>query len=278
MNPQLLGTTWHVRAQHALEATGIDVKLTAVADLLDAVRSGALVLDGRFEPHAAHEPGRPMRPQLVAPRDLQRRSTATAHGHAVLIHAVAHIELNAINLALDALCRFPELPVAFYADWLHVAAEEATHFSLLREHLRRLGHDYGDFPAHDGLWQMARKTAHDPLVRMALVPRVLEARGLDVSPAMIRRLRAAGDVQGAGIVAIILRDEVGHVAIGSRWFRHLCAQRGLDPDSTFERLLLEYDAPHPVLPLNAEARRRAEFSDAELWSLERLARERRRKP
>jgi uncharacterized ferritin-like protein (DUF455 family) len=278
MNAQLSATTWHCRAQQALQATAIETKLTAVADLHDAVRSGALVLDGRFGPHTAHEPGRPQRPQLVPPRDLQRRSTATAHGHAALIHAVAHIELNAINLALDALCRFPALPVAFYADWLHVAAEEATHFSLLREHLQRLGHDYGDFPAHDGLWQMARKTAHDPLVRMALVPRVLEARGLDVSPAMIRRLRAAGDVQGAGIVAIILRDEVGHVAIGSRWFRYLCAQRGLDPDSTFERLLVAYDAPRPVLPLNAEARRRAEFSDTELCRLESLALEGRRKP
>ncbi|MPZ45670.1 MAG: DUF455 family protein [Betaproteobacteria bacterium] len=272
MKSHLLGTSWHCRARQALQAIGIDAKLTAVTDLLDAVRSGALALDGRFEPHAASEPGRPERPQLVSPRELQRRSTATTHGHAALIHAVAHIEFNAINLALDALCRFPGLPAEFYADWLHVAAEEATHFSLLRSHLRRLGHDYGDFPAHDGLWQMARTTALDPLVRMALVPRVLEARGLDVSPAMIRRLHASGDRQGAEIIELILRDEVGHVAIGSRWFRHLCAQRGLDPDPTFERLLAEYDAPRPVLPLNTEARRRAEFSERELSRLEALAR------
>ena len=266
--------SWHRRAQHALQSSSIDAKLAAVAALAADVRSGAFGLDGRFEPHAANDPGRPQRPQLVSPRELQRRSTATAHGHAALIHSVAHIELNAVNLALDALCRFPGLPPDFYTDWLVVAAEEAIHFALLRDHLRHLGHDYGDFPAHDGLWQMARKTAHDPLVRMALVPRVLEARGLDVSPAMIRRLRASGDMRGAEIIEIILREEVAHVAIGTRWFRHLCAERGLDPDATFEQLLAEYAAPRPVLPLNIEARRRADFSAPELAQLERIARQR----
>jgi uncharacterized ferritin-like protein (DUF455 family) len=273
MDTQLPTPCWHRRAQQALQSSCIDAKLTAVAALLADVRSGALALGGRFEPHAANEPGRPQRPQLVPPRELQRRSTATAHSHAALIHSVAHIELNAVNLALDALCRFPGLPADFYTDWLVVAAEEATHFSLLRDHLRRLGHDYGDFPAHDGLWQMARKTGHDPLVRMALVPRVLEARGLDVSPAMIRRLRAAADMCGAEIIETILRDEIGHVAIGTRWFRRLCAERGLDPDATFERLLAQYDAPRPVLPLNTEARRRADFSAPELAQLERIARQ-----
>jgi uncharacterized ferritin-like protein (DUF455 family) len=266
--------TWHCRARQALQASEVDMKLAAVAELLDGARSGAFVPDGDFVPHGANEPGRPQRPLLVPPRQLQHRSTATAHGHAALIHAVAHIEYNAINLALDALCRFPGLPAGFYADWLQVAAEEAMHFSLLRAHLRRLGHDYGDFPAHDGLWQMACKTAHDPLVRMALVPRVLEARGLDVSPAMIGRLRGAGDAQGAAIVEIILRDEVGHVAIGTRWYRHLCAERGLDADAMFERLLNEYGAPRPVLPLNMEARRHAQFSECELSHLHALARQR----
>jgi len=154
---------------------------------------------------------------------------------------------------------------------LGVASEEAKHLSLLRAHLRRLGHDYGDFAAHDGLWQMALKTAHDPLARMALVPRVLEARGLDASPGMIRRLRAAGDETGAAIVEIILRDEVGHVAIGSRWFNHLCAERSLDPETTFAALLREHDAPRPVLPLNVEARRRAHFTPAELDLVHALA-------
>ena len=259
----------------ALTCANVESKLDLVANIAKRLGGGMPPLAGDFAPAAPDEPGRPERPQLVAPRELRRRTTASAHGHAALIHAVAHIEFNAINLALDAICRFGGLPAAFYADWLQVAAEEATHFSLLRAHLRDLGHAYGDFPAHDGLWQMARKTAHDPLARMALVPRVLEARGLDVSPAMIRRLRAAGDARGAEIVEIILRDEVGHVAIGSHWFKRLCAERGLDPEATFERLLREFDAPRPVLPLNVEARRRADFSERELARLEAAARERR---
>jgi uncharacterized ferritin-like protein (DUF455 family) len=264
-----------LRAQEALCCGDCEQKVALVAATAQDFRDGILPPPADFEPCAPDDPGRPERPRLVAPRELRRRSTASAHGHAALIHAVVHIEFNAINLALDALCRFPGLPAAFYADWLHVAAEEATHFSLLRAHLRNLGHDYGDFPAHDGLWQMAHKTAHDPLVRMALVPRVLEARGLDVSPAMIRRLRAAGDERGAEIVETILRDEVGHVAIGSRWFKHLCAERGLDPEVTFEGLLLEFAAPRPVLPLNVDARRRADFSEGELAWLEAAARGRR---
>ncbi len=268
------GTTLQAAALEALRCRDSTRKLALVGAMDEALRAGRLAIQTEFASHAPDEPGRPERPERVPPRALAPRSAASAGGHAALIHAVAHIEFNAINLALDAVCRFPALPPAYYADWLHVAAEEATHFSLLREHLRSLGHDYGDFPAHDGLWQMAIKTAHDPLARMALVPRVLEARGLDASPAMIRRLQAAGDVAGARIIEIILRDEVGHVAIGSRWYRHLCAQRGLDPDATFERLLGEYGAPRPVLPLNTEARRRAEFSERELVRLDALARER----
>jgi uncharacterized ferritin-like protein (DUF455 family) len=259
-------------ALEALSDSRVDSKLEKVAALARLAAAGAVHLHGGFTPAAPEEPGRPERPLLVAPRDLARRSAAGGTSHAALIHAVAHIEFNAINLALDAACRFPGLPQDFYADWLQVAAEEAIHFDLLRAHLRSLGSEYGEFPAHDGLWQMVRKTAHDPLVRMALVPRVLEARGLDVSPGMIRRLREAGDAQGAGIIEIILRDEIGHVAIGSRWFRHLCIQRALEPDATFERLLGEFDAPRPVLPLNAEARRRADFSTAEISRLEALAR------
>lgn len=268
------GAVFPVRALAALRCTEVDGKLALVADIARAIRSGTLCISPQFEAAAPEFPGRPERPLLVAPREVHRRSTAGGESHAALIHAVAHIEFNAVNLALDAACRFPGLPAPYYTDWLQVAAEEATHFELLRKHLRGFGHNYGDFPAHDGLWQMARKTAHDPLVRMALVPRVLEARGLDASPAMIRRLRAAGDLEGAAIVEIILRDEVGHVEIGSRWFHHLCVQRALDPDATFTRLLAEYAAPRPVLPLNTEARRRASFSAVELEHLQALAGER----
>ena len=176
-------------------------------------RAGGLALEDPIPPDEVAEPGRPERPELVAPRDLAKRSAkGTAgggQGRAALIHAVAHIEFNAINLAWDAVYRFRGLPRAYYDDWVGVAAEEALHFGLMRDRLRTLGHEYGDFPAHDGLWSMARRTAADPLARMALIPRVLEARGLDVTPGMIARLRSAGDGETADCLEVILRDEVG---------------------------------------------------------------------
>ncbi|WP_370308364.1 ferritin-like domain-containing protein [Sinimarinibacterium flocculans] len=208
-------------------------------------------------------PGRPPRPVLVHPRDVPRRSLGSADGRRALLHAVAHIEFNAINLALDAVCRFDGLPPAFYADWLSVARDEARHFRLLRARLQQLGCDYGDVPAHNGLWEAAEKTAHDVLVRMAMVPRVLEARGLDVTPGMMARVREAGDEPTLAILATILDEEVRHVAIGTRWFRHLCASRGLEPVATFRRLLGEHGVRlHP--PLNLDARERAGFVPAEL--------------
>jgi uncharacterized ferritin-like protein (DUF455 family) len=214
------------------------------------------------------EPGRPLRPELVPPLDVPRRKMTTPKGRAALIHALAHIEFNAINLALDAVYRFRGLPSAYYGDWLKVAAEEALHFQLLRDHLGSLGHDYGDFAAHNGLWEMAMKTAHDPLVRMALVPRVLEARGLDATPAIVEKLRAAGDEKAVAILAIIERDEIGHVAIGNRWYLHLCQERGLEPVDTFRRLLKEFDAPPLKPPFNIEARRKSGFAEAELTWLQ----------
>jgi uncharacterized ferritin-like protein (DUF455 family) len=209
-------------------------------------------------------PGRPDKPDLVAPDAVPRRRPGTRAGHAALIHALAHIEFNAINLALDAAHRFAGLPRAFYADWLRVAAEEATHFTLLERHLASLGFAYGDFSAHAGLWEMAQKTAHDPLVRMALVPRVLEARGLDATPAIARKLAAVGDRRAVEILAVIERDEIGHVAVGSRWFAHLCALRGFDPQATFRGLLSEYAIAPPRAPLNVGARRLGGFGDDEL--------------
>ena len=167
-------------------------------------------------------PGRPERPELVPPRLVGRRSMITQEGRAMLVHALAHIEFNAMNLALDALWRFPELPAEYYTDWLRVAAEEATHFSLLVAHLDVLGHAYGDFPAHDSLWEMVDKTRGDVLARMALVPRTLEARGLDAIPPLRAKLAQAGDMAAAAILDIILRDEVGHVEIGNRWYGYLC--------------------------------------------------------
>jgi uncharacterized ferritin-like protein (DUF455 family) len=265
-------------ARTALACTGVDAKLDAVDDAGRRLAAGELVVATEFPSVAPDVPGRPERPRLVHPRDLARRSAAADEGHVALIHAMAHIEFNAVNLALDAVCRFSGLPEAYYRDWFAVAAEEATHFRMLREHLRSLGHDYGDFPAHDGLWQMALKTAHDPLARMALVPRVLEARGLDASPGIIRRLRENGDRRGAQIVEVILRDEVGHVALGTRWFNHLCAAREVDPATTFEQLLGEFDAPRPVLPLNEAAREQAHFTADELSHLRALAESRLHRP
>jgi len=209
-------------------------------------------------------PGRPENPRLVPPDAVPYRAAHTVEGRAALIHALAHIEFNAINLALDAAYRFRGLPRDFYDDWLRVADEEATHFSLLAGHLHILGHAYGDFDAHNGLWEMAEKTAHDPLVRMALVPRVLEARGLDATPSISRKLRGAGDLAAVRILEVIERDEVGHVAIGNRWYRHLCAERGLAPLDTFRSLLAEYDAPALRPPFNLDARRRGGFEADEL--------------
>jgi len=231
----------------------------------DRLRAGA---PPGWQPLA--EPGRGERPRLVHPRDLPRRGLKDAAGRAALIHAVAHIELNAINLAWDAVQRFTDMQEPFQGDWVGVAAEEAYHFGLMSERLEALGYRYGDFAAHDGLWAMARRTAADPLERMALVPRVMEARGLDVTPGMIERFRAAGDEDTAARLGIILRDEVGHVAIGSRWFRHLCGERGLDPWQTYVRLLEQHLGGQVRCPLNRGDRLRAGFDEAELDALEAM--------
>lgn len=233
----------------------------AAADLW---RSGRLSPSSRELPLPIGAPGRPPRPPLVSPRDLPRRGFHSVDGRAALIHAVAHIEFNAINLAWDAVYRFRDLPRDYYDDWVRVADEEAYHYTLLRERLRRLGYDYGDFPAHNGLWEMAEETAHDVLVRMALVPRVLEARGLDVTPTMMERLRAAGDEETVSVLEIILRDEIGHVAIGTRWFRHCCAERELDPQATFQALIRRHLKGRIKGPFHHAARKQAGFSEEEM--------------
>ena len=209
------------------------------------------------------QPGRPARPLLVSPREVPNRGLGSVEGRAALCHAVAHIEFNAINLALDAALRFAGMPLTYYADWLSVAQDEARHFLMMRQRLQQLGYDYGDFAAHNGLWESAEKTAHDVLVRMACVPRVLEARGLDVTPNLIRRLREVGDHETVAVLEVILAEEVGHVEIGSRWFKHACVERKLDPIPTFRRLLAEQGITLRP-PFNQEARARAGFVLAEL--------------
>ena len=212
-------------------------------------------------------PGRTARPPLVAAAAVKRRSPFTPAGRAALLHAVAHIELNAINLALDAVWRFPAMPGAYYRDWLRVAAEEAQHFTLLADHLATLGHAYGDFPAHDGLWSMTERTAGDITARMALVPRTLEARGLDATPPMQARLRQAGDERAVAILDIILRDEIGHVAVGNRWYRWLCARDSLDPVAHYAVLAARHGAPVPRPPFNHAARLAAGFTAEEIEAL-----------
>jgi uncharacterized ferritin-like protein (DUF455 family) len=214
------------------------------------------------------EPGRPEHPELVHPRHLKKRGLGTEQGRAALWHAIAHIEFNAINLALDAFLRFPDLPHEYYEDWLRVAAEEAYHFGLINDHLKTLNCPYGSFPAHNSLWEMAEKTIHDPLVRMALVPRVMEARGLDVTPGIMQKLSLAGDEQAENILGIILRDEIGHVAVGNRWFKYLCAQKGLSPLETFEQLADSLLHTQLKGPYDRELRQKAGFDLAELDWLE----------
>jgi len=244
-------------------------KVVAVQSLAEAFRTGhCLIQPGEPIADLPDVPGRPARPSLVDPRDVTRRGMQTPQGRAVTLHAIAHIEFNAINLALDAIARFSGMPHAYYSDWLAVAADESRHFTLLADHLTLLGSEYGDFPAHDGLWEMAVRTKGDVLARMALVPRTLEARGLDAAPPIRARLAQAGDTVAAGILDIILRDEITHVAIGNRWFRWLCRRAGHDPLAFYAVLARDYRAPRLKGPFNLPARRAAGFEEAELEALE----------
>lgn len=239
------------------------------AALFDA---GALVINAdEAPPRPIRMPGRPALPKLVHPRQVSKRGLGSIEGRAAFIHAIAHIELNAIDLAWDAVYRFRGLPASFYRDWVGVANDESRHFVLLRDRLRALGFDYGDFDAHNGLWEMTEKTAHDGMARMALVPRVLEARGLDVTPAMINKLRALGDDATADILEVILREEVAHVAAGSRWFHWYCERDGVDSRQRFRELLREYASGYLAGPFNIEARLLAGFDEDELLALQQLA-------
>lgn len=256
--------------QLALDALLVDSPDAKCAAVQSIVRSGepptGAAPDVR-QPIPAALPGRPARPLLVPPAQLAQRPVNTLAGRAALIHALAHIELNAVNLALDIVWRFDGMPADFYRDWIGVAAEEACHFQLLREHLQATGFAYGDFPAHNGLWEMAEKTRGDLLARLALVPRTLEARGLDAAPLIRDKLQHAGDDKGAAILEIILREEIGHVAIGNRWYRWLCGQRGLDPLACYSELAQRHRAPRLRGPFNLEARRAAGFDEHELAAL-----------
>ncbi|MFD0725609.1 ferritin-like domain-containing protein [Lysobacter brunescens] len=257
-------------AAHAcLRAASPDEKLALTFATAEAFARGELSIDDDAPPpEPIRMPGRPERPTLVHPRDLPRRGFGNEEGRAAFIHSIAHIEFNAIDLAWDAIYRFRGMPPDYYADWAQVAHDEARHFTLLRTRLKEFGRDYGDYDAHNGLWEMTEKTAHSGLERMALVPRVLEARGLDVTPGMIVKLRQLGDHATADILELILREEIGHVAAGSRWFRWHCERAGVEPEATFRRLLVQYGRGVLYGPFNLEARGAAGFSEEELQALQ----------
>ncbi len=238
-----------------------------------AYRDGRLKLPADAPaPEPIRMPGRPPQLQLVHPSKLPRRGLGSVEGRAAFIHAIAHIELNAIDLAWDAVYRFRGLPPSFYSDWVSCADDESRHFLLLRARLLAHGADYGELPAHNGLWEMCEKTSHDGLARMALVPRVLEARGLDVTPGMIDKLRALGDGETADVLEIILREEVAHVAAGTRWYHWYCRQAGVEPRTRFRELLHEYAGGYLHGPFNDEARLLAGFAEDELLLLVEPAR------
>ena len=257
------------QALDCLARTDFLDKTKAVAELASAWATKSCHLDRSIIFKVPYNiPGLPSKPDLVSPKDVARRNMRTTEGRAIMIHALAHIEFNAINLALDAVWRFADMPEDYYADWLKVAAEEAYHFTLLNEHLIKLGYVYGDFPAHNSLWEMATRTTEDILARIALVPRTMEARGLDASPALRAKVAQIGDMEAAAILDIILRDEIGHVAIGNYWFNWLCETRCLEPISAYAALAKEYEAPTPRKPFNHEARLAAGFTAQELAWLE----------
>ncbi len=257
--------------QRALDAFNIcnaSQKANAILELWAA--ASALTLDCDQHLNAPAQPGRPVLPTLVHPQDVPRRSPFSPEGHCALVHAIAHIEFNAMNLALDAAWRFEGMPEAYYRDWLRVAAEEAKHFTLLSEHLVQQGRAYGTFLAHDGLWTMCDSTRDDITARMALVPRTLEARGLDATPVVQARLRKVGTrqaLEAAAILEIILEEEVGHVAIGNHWYHWLCQRGGHDPIAFYAQAALAHRAPRLKPPFNISARRQAGFSEEELQKL-----------
>ena len=228
---------------------------------------GALEISPLLNIKSLPVPGRPDKPELVDPREVPRRNFSSLKGRLTLVHAITHIEFNAINLALDAVYRFQQMPEQYYSDWCRVAAEEALHFTMLSDYLEQHGMAYGDLTAHNGLWEMAVKTDFDVMTRMALVPRVLEARGLDVTPGMIEKLQSTGDTQLISILQKIFDDEIGHVKIGSYWYKALCEQRNLEPQQTFIELIEKYMQGARFGPFDTEARLQAGFSHDEMQRL-----------
>jgi uncharacterized ferritin-like protein (DUF455 family) len=257
-----------------LYGADLEEKLVATERLYRQWRANELVVESVVAPRAVGQAGHPQRPELVPPRQLKRRRLGSPKGHASMLHAIAHIEFNAINLALDAVYRFREMPQPYYDDWLRIADEERYHFQLVQGRLNKLGYAYGDFPAHNGLWEVAQQSADDLLLRMGLVPRILEARGLDVNPGIMEKLEAIGDEESVALLKVILRDEVGHVKAGTVWFRYLCEQRGVESEATFEQIVRDHARAMIRGPFYKPGRLEAGFSAREMALLEALEQER----
>jgi uncharacterized ferritin-like protein (DUF455 family) len=226
-------------AARAIRAADLDVKTLLTQEVARRWSARGLSLRSPLDTQVPDRPGRPEKPDLIPPRQVPKRALTTEKGRIALLHAIAHIELNAVDLALDIVARFASEPVpnSFFDGWMRVAFEEAKHFRLVRDRLRQLGADYGDLPAHDGLWQAAHDTRNDLTARLAVVPLILEARGLDVTPALQAKMREAGDLESAAVLDVIYEDEKGHVAVGAKWFRFLCARKKKDPAAAFQALV-----------------------------------------
>ena len=262
-----MSTNLHQVAYDCLAENDVEKKCISAQALFEGISSGKLTASP-VELPSLQEAGRPARPELVHPREVPKRKLGTVQGRAAAIHSFCHIEFNAINLACDAVYRFQGLPDEFYLDWSRIAAEEAYHFGLLSKRLDQLGYVYGDFPAHNGLWELAQKTAGDVLDRMALIPRVMEARGLDVTPAIQKKFKNVNDLETVEVLDIILRDEITHVKAGTVWFHYVCHQRGLEPEPTYLDLVKKYMKGDIQCPMHFQARLEAGFTASELEMLE----------
>ncbi|EJK81921.1 ferritin-like domain-containing protein [Rhizobium sp. AP16] len=243
----------------AIRSADLDRKTTLAQETATRWFARTLSLRSPLDPPLADRPGRPQKPELVPPKHMKKRSLHTLQGRIALLHAIAHIELNAVDLALDIVARFATGPVpnSFFDGWMQVAFEEAKHFKMVRARLRDLGADYGDLPAHDGLWQAAHATRTDLTARLAVVPLILEARGLDVTPALQAKMRETGDMESAAVLDVIYNDEKGHVAVGAKWFRFLCAREKRDPARTFQELVRSNFRGSLKAPFNDIARAEA---------------------
>lgn len=260
-------------ALRALKCCSFAHKVQLIEQLQQETGSGVFDCDSDIAVHRVSDPGRPALPIQVHPSEVPRRRLGSVSGRIGLIHAVAHIEFNAVNLSLDAIYRFRGMPRDYYRDWVRVASEEATHFALLNSRLNDLNSQYGFLPAHGGMWMMAVETDYDVMARMALVPRVMEARGLDVTPAMIAKLSAANDPATVLILQRILAEEIDHVRIGNRWFQYICEQRKLDALSAFGNLLRKHGRIALRGPFNRQARLQAGFTESELAEIDSLEQE-----